>query len=87
MRGTVVSRSDDSETRLRQPAFDTIAWRAGLLTHESMAEAFRVGVADVKAALRGAPVTPEFIAGVLIAFPASPFGDLFGISVSTSGRR
>lgn len=86
MRGTVVSSRDDSETRVRQPAFDTVAWRAGLLTHESMAQAFHVGVDEVKGALRGAPVTPEFIAGVLIAFPASPFGDLFGISVSTPGR-
>lgn len=69
------------EVRVRQPAFATVTQNAGLGSLDSLRNLFEVDLEQVEAAVRGDPVSPEFVASVLIAFPDHGFRDLFHLDL------
>jgi hypothetical protein len=48
-----------------------------LTSIDSMRDTFDVDLDEVEAAVRGGPVSPGFVASVLITFPGHTFRDLF----------
>jgi hypothetical protein len=73
--------SDLPEVRVRQPAFTAIIEKTGLTSVDSMRTTFDVDLDEVDAAVRGRPVSPGFVASVLITFPQCRFRDLFQLDI------
>ena len=69
------------EVRVRQPAFTILTENAGLRSVDSLLHFLDVDLHEVQAAVRGDPVSPDFVASVLIAFPEQTFRDLFQLDL------
>ncbi|SOD73655.1 hypothetical protein SAMN05892883_2922 [Jatrophihabitans sp. GAS493] len=72
---------DLPEVRVRQPAFDLALAHQGITSHQSMADAFGLDVEEISAAMRGAPVTPSFVATVTMTMPQHRFNELFELDL------
>jgi hypothetical protein len=81
-----VSSGDLPEVRVRQPVFGTLTSEAGLVSFDSMTDAFGVDLDEVRAAVFGAPVSPGFVASVLALFPQCSFRELFHLDLSPTSR-
>lgn len=76
--------ADIPEVRVRQPAFSTVTRRAGLTSYDSMMEMFDTDLDEVSTAVQGGPVSPGFVASVLMTFPRYQFRELFQLDIYPS---
>jgi hypothetical protein len=71
------ANNDLPEVRARQPAFGVVTRQAGLSSLDAMRATFDIEIDEVRTAVTGGPVSPAFVASVLMRFPEREFRELF----------